>query len=417
MHSPCATRSPNTSSVLAKLLTWASLAFLLCMAFLLAEIAQRTRSDQVAAAEAAERALAREVAEYLSKPPAGAPAFRSDRAAQVVGLALHLRELEMPAEWALGVYGDDGALLAREPLSDTTLPSTLPALSWGPLTPPDEGSDMDRSGDEPKIRAWKRVPGSTETVIISQPLTNVLTDWRRKVLPSFLFGLAAVGGLALLSSLAVRRARAEQRTQEQLIRSSQALELMLEEKDALLAEIHHRVKNNMQVVVTMLQMEAAGLSDDGVRGRLDEMGRRIALIGRIHERIYAAERFARMDVAAYLNDHCSELAVLHGGHAMLVEVEPLSCGLDTALPLSLIAHELVTNALRRHADVAVRLRRHGVQVTLTVKDRGKGPVEWPGLGRVLVRVLCEQIDAQMNENCDGGHTVTVSMAPELFVDS
>ena len=243
--------------------------------------------------------------------------------------------------------------------------------------------------------------------------------WRNGMFPWLLISLVALSGFSVLSVVAMRRAQLEEAAQQRLRRAAQALEIMLEEKDVLLAEIHHRVKNNMQVVVNLLQMEAGQLADPGSRQRLDAVGRRLVLIGHIHERVYAADRFARMDVAAHLAEHCDELSQEHPAAVLRVAAEPLHCGLDTALPLALIAHELVSNALRyggEAACVAVSIRRKGERVLLAVADGGKGPAPdaMPGMGLMLVDLMVGQIGGKIDRTTTDGHCVQVWLSAALF---
>ncbi len=241
--------------------------------------------------------------------------------------------------------------------------------------------------------------------------------WRYTVYPWLLFGLTALGGVTLFGAIAVHRAGAEQVAQGRLQKADRALSVMLEENDALLAEIHHRVKNNMQVVVNLLHLESARLTDTGARRRFDALGRRIALIGRVHERIYASDTFCRMDLAAHIAEHCRELAACLGRPEAEVVAEPLSCGLDTALPLALIAHELVSHAMAKGGATAfteVSLMHRGGAVELrVVNGDSEGPLA--DLEFALVDVLAEQIGAEVDYGDRGGFSARLVMPQSLFI--
>ncbi len=261
--------------------------------------------------------------------------------------------------------------------------------------------------------------GLTDSLFVGAGLPRSAIDlhgWRLEIYPWLLFGLTALASVALFGAVAVHRAGAEHLAQNRLQTAGRALSVMLEEKDALLAEIHHRVKNNMQVVVNLLHMESARLSDAGARQRFDALGRRITLIGRVHERIYASDNFARMDLAAHLAEHCRELAMSCGGREVEVVAEPLSCGLDTALPLALIVHELVSHAMT-HCDgstfTEVCLVRGDQAVELRVAN-GAGRGFSDDLEFALVGALADQIGAVVDFPERNGFCAKLTMPMSLF---
>jgi two-component sensor histidine kinase len=250
----------------------------------------------------------------------------------------------------------------------------------------------------------------------SLPVAQVMADWRRDLLPSLLFGVVALAGMTVLGVVAMRRAWAEQAGQVRLVKASQALEHTLDEKDALLAELHHRVKNNMQVIVTLLQMEQARQGDSDTRRRFEALSGRIVLMGRIHERLYASESFARLDLRDHLREHCADQAKAFPKALVTVTGQTVWCGFDTALPLALIVHELVDNALRgvgSAPEIQVQLSQHDGGLTVVVSaKRGDWVGQQDGLGRVLIQALAAQIGAEVAEQGDDGTAVILTLSHE-----
>ncbi|MBX7078336.1 MAG: PAS domain S-box protein [Nannocystaceae bacterium] len=188
------------------------------------------------------------------------------------------------------------------------------------------------------------------------------------------------------------------------------LRASLAEKESLLKEVHHRVKNNLQVIASLISLQAETLADPAARVAFAEMRSRIKTIAAIHERIYRAPDLTRIDLKGYLGDLVRELAraMAQPGCrvATIVEVEPIALSLDTMVPLALLVNELVTNAFkhafpagaRDRGTIHVRLRRVDGGIELSVRDDGVGmsPRADDGrpssLGLSLVDGFAQQLD-------------------------
>jgi len=132
------------------------------------------------------------------------------------------------------------------------------------------------------------------------------------------------------------------RTDEQLRRS-------LTEKDTLVREIHHRVKNNLQVVISLLSLQSRQTTDPHVLAALENVESRLRAIARIHEGLYASRDLTHVDVAAYITGLAQELAQLHAGRpdvSLELQVPTVALHIDQTIPLGLIANELILNALK-----------------------------------------------------------------------
>lgn len=205
---------------------------------------------------------------------------------------------------------------------------------------------------------------------------------------------------------AVGRDITELKLKEEQIKAS------LKEKDALLKEIHHRVKNNLQIISSMLSLQEARVSDPGSREILADSRNRIKSMALIHERLYGSPDLSSIDFAEYLRSLVGHLASSYGAGggriSTRMDVEAMSLNIDTAIPLGLIVNELVTNSFK-HAfpgeakgEIFVRLRREGeMQYLLVVGDDGTGlppglDIErTPSLGLQLVHALARQTGSRI----------------------
>ncbi len=215
------------------------------------------------------------------------------------------------------------------------------------------------------------------------------------------------------------------------LRQSLQEQAALREKDVLLREIHHRVKNNMQMLASLMRLQARGSQDETTRKFFRESEARIRSMGLIHERLYQAENLATIHMPGYLETLTSELMRVGGGSQTLpqlrLEAEPISLGIDTALPCGLIVTELVQNALKyataegRPGLIIVGLRRNeDKSLTLVVKDFGPGlPADFdPGrctsLGMRLVRLLTEQLHGSITHTDDQGLRVEINFRESIY---
>ncbi len=200
------------------------------------------------------------------------------------------------------------------------------------------------------------------------------------------------------------------------------LEETLAEREVLMREIHHRVKNSLQVVSSLLMLERreTAPSTPAALG-LERALARIRSIARVHEMLYHGSNLARVELTHYLRSLAADISSsFDPGHRIDLDLAlgSLSLHIDRAVPIGLIFHELLVNAYK-HAFEADRAGRIGVYVTTTdstlelrVSDSGTGfpesgtPLE-TGRGLMLVQALSAQIDATVTMDNKDGATVTL----------
>jgi PAS domain S-box-containing protein len=188
----------------------------------------------------------------------------------------------------------------------------------------------------------------------------------------------------------------------------------LKEKEVLLQEVHHRVKNNLQVISSILNLQSSYVNDPKTLEILRESQQRIKSMSFIHETIYRTADFSRLEFMDYIKTIASNLIQSYRNAATRVDfipqMESVGLNLDQAIPCGLIINELVSNALkyafkgRKKGVLTVILREENDDVILAVKDDGVGlPPDFAfeknnSLGIQLVYALLEQLDATMKVN-------------------
>jgi len=199
----------------------------------------------------------------------------------------------------------------------------------------------------------------------------------------------------------------------------------LDEKVILLKEIHHRVKNNLQVMSSLLNLQAGSTADPEARERLRESQGRIRIMALIHEKLYESRDLAGADAVDYLRKLVSSAFYAYDGDSdrirAHVDGDPIQLDADTALPLGLLVNELVTNAMKhafpggRPGTIEIELRRNGAgTLQLRVADDGIGmpaDLERGGsLGLQLVDALVGQLDGSLAITRVGGTRVDITLS-------
>lgn len=193
----------------------------------------------------------------------------------------------------------------------------------------------------------------------------------------------------------------------------------LEATSTLFKEIHHRVKNNLQVIWSLIRLEATDIKDPAVRARLETVARRIGVLGEIHQQLYSSSNFAKVDIGEHLRRLGENLRQLHAHQSVVigVDAEPLLCDIEVAIPIGLIANELISNSLEhafpdgRTGRVDVILRGVDGRTTLTVADNGIGGSGdgRTGLGLRLVQALGRQLGGTMETSGADGTRTTLTL--------
>lgn len=212
----------------------------------------------------------------------------------------------------------------------------------------------------------------------------------------------------------------ERKETEERIRTS------LKEKEILLKEIHHRVKNNFQIIISLINLQSNSIKDAFLLKLFNDATRRIRAMALVHEKLYQTGDLSKIDFTSYLKTIVEELqGGFMGGAgrpACTIEADEIHLGIDQAIPCGLIVNELITNALKyafpnNDDNGVIRIcLRHGPgdMISIIVSDNGIGlpaAIDIPAistLGLQLVNVLVQQIHGTLAIDRSSGTTWTIS---------
>jgi PAS domain S-box-containing protein len=228
-------------------------------------------------------------------------------------------------------------------------------------------------------------------------------------------------GSAWTGTLVIRDITDRRRAEERLRAALAEKEAALANNETLLYEVHHRVKNNLQMLCDMLYLQMEALTDEKAEVLRDTYGR-IYAIARLHETLYQSMQSGRIDLGRYLRRLVDGFESLYS--TVPVEIDACTDGvgidLDRAIHVGLIVNELVTNALKHafaatRGEVRVGLRAIGEELELQVRDTGRGIP--PGLdlehattlGLRIVRILARRLDARVSVRSAAGSGTTFTV--------
>jgi two-component sensor histidine kinase len=214
--------------------------------------------------------------------------------------------------------------------------------------------------------------------------------------------------------------------------TEERLRAALRENEVLLEEVHHRVKNNLQVITSLLGLQARSIKDSATRVKFDESRYRIQAMAILHEILDESSSLAEIDFADYVQRLVAHLVRSYGAIGRIrtrLRLDPLSCHRDVALPCGLIVNEVLSNALKyafpggKSGEVQIELRREpSGRVHLRIADSGIGlphGCDWetsPTLGLRLVRTLARQIEASMQVTRGNGTAISIEFRDGLPLD-
>lgn len=200
------------------------------------------------------------------------------------------------------------------------------------------------------------------------------------------------------------------------------LEENLKDKNVLLSEIHHRTKNNLAIVSSMLNLQRNHIDNVELQNILLDCSNRVHSMATVHQKLYEKENFTKIDLKEYLEELISDLqkTIFPSDQEILLILEIDSCNItsEKAIPCALIINELVTNAVK-HAfknqggKLEIKIKKIGNQILLMVHDNGPGFVydvstNYLSLGMTLIEALTEQLDGQFEYNTKHGTTFNLS---------
>lgn len=298
----------------------------------------------------------------------------------------------------LAVIRADGFMVARNVLPDTMVGRNFPI---DPRELKDRWTRIDQRKFDGRYALISSVglPAHGLTVHASIPLTNVLAPLGYIIgigLPLLVFALA---GTFYITRTALR--------------SFDDLERFARENAVLFQEVHHRVKNNLQIISSLLQQQSR-LAGEEAADTLNEATARIRAMALVHEQIYGGASPSRVELKPYLRKLSDALHQTFGAEKIRIEhdLEPVSIDLSHAIPLALITTEALSNTLKHafpHAEcgrICLSLHARDGHLRLEVSDNGVGMPKdvVQNLGLTVIRGLAQQLNGNHGFETNGGTT-------------
>jgi two-component sensor histidine kinase len=204
------------------------------------------------------------------------------------------------------------------------------------------------------------------------------------------------------------------------------ISVSLSEKEVLLKEIHHRVKNNLQVISSLLNLQSKSIIDEKALAALNEGRNRVKSMALIQQNLYRDDNLTGVDIKDYIEKLINSLFVSYNIETAKIKlqtnIEQLQLDVDTVIPLGLIINELISNALKyafvnkQNGLLQVMLYIQNTQLVLCVKDDGIGmdnddlnKNNSASIGFKLVQSFLQKLEATMNVEKNNGTTITLTI--------
>ena len=243
-----------------------------------------------------------------------------------------------------------------------------------------------------------------------------------------------IGGAALLFIIAVllfNQFRLKQRTNKAINKKNLALQHLLDEKEWLLKEVHHRVKNNLHTVICLLESQAAYLENDALKA-IENSQHRIYAMSLIHQKLYQSDDIKTIDTSKFLPEFIRYLNESLGTRRTIrfeLDIEHLMLGVSQAIPIVLIVNEAVTNSIKyafpsaRNGIIMISMHQVAGLITLIIADNGIGidpkiiHTQSESLGLKLMNGLSEDINANMHIENNEGTKITIVFKTDPLNDN
>lgn len=260
---------------------------------------------------------------------------------------------------------------------------------------------------------------------------NQLSSEHQKAQRSYLMlGIVILFFIILLLVINVqmnkRRHRELNIKNKHIVQQKNAIENALKEKEFLIKEIHHRVKNNLQIISSMLNLQADNIDDAAAKEVLQESRLRINSMALIHQLLYSKNNMLNVAISDYLSTLLSQIEKSYSSVSRKIITElrcdTINLDLDTAIPLGLIVNELVTNSYKHAFNaketgnilVSFHLNEADKTYTLRVSDNGSGfdhaDKKYQSLGMELIQMLAEQLNGKMTFRNENGTIAEITIA-------
>lgn len=204
------------------------------------------------------------------------------------------------------------------------------------------------------------------------------------------------------------------------VRKNRLLQKQNKEKEFLLKEIHHRVKNNLEIVSSLLSLQSAKINNPSVVDVMQKSQQRVHSMSMIHQKLYQGKSFSSIEMKDYFENLGSYILNTYGCEdriEIFYEMEEIELDVDSAIPIGLIVNELLTNAMKyaftpkKKGYIVVSLSKDHSNLYLKVADNGVGKgtkknIEGTGFGTQLIELLTQQLDGRMDLIVENGTSIS-----------
>lgn len=238
----------------------------------------------------------------------------------------------------------------------------------------------------------------------------------------------ALGVILITTLFYLRNSRKKRKEIEQknnlISAKNDTIKDSLAEKEMLLKEIHHRVKNNLQIISGILELQNLNISDENAKIILKEGQARIQSIALIHKTLYQSENFSKVPFQSYLTELVQAIQNTYRNEQIkidtIINANEIELNINTAIPLSLIINEIVTNCFkhafigRNNGTVTLSLSKEDAKYKLTIHDNGNGlPIDFNlkklhSIGFDLIQGLSKQLEGTFDWRTENGTTITIT---------
>jgi PAS domain S-box-containing protein len=202
------------------------------------------------------------------------------------------------------------------------------------------------------------------------------------------------------------------------------IEESLKEKDVLLKEIHHRVKNNLQIIISLLNLQSGYIKDETTLKAVQDGQNRVRSMALVHEKFYQSEELSEIDFGEYVEKLSQYIYQSYGDKSdrihLIIEAGRVGLDMDTAMPSGLLVNEIVTNAYKyafpgdMQGEIRINIKQEDGKVIFRISDNGVGLPEQINLeqsetlGMQLIQALTAQLDGELTVKRDKGTEFTIT---------
>ncbi len=261
-----------------------------------------------------------------------------------------------------------------------------------------------------------------ENLNVQNALTKAESSHRKTernyfIIASVLFMIVAVFAYMAFTS--------NKKKKEQITLQKQAIEKSLQEKEVLLREIHHRVKNNLQVVSSLLSLQSNYITDEQALQAVRESRNRVQSMSLIHQNLYQEHDLTGIEIRDYIGKLCDNLFHSYNIQSekikLIKELQPLNLDVDIVVPLGLILNELISNSLKyafadgREGAIKIILKEENAMLKLGVHDNGIGTNIKDGLkkeyafGYKMINAFLQKLKGEMKIYSEGGTKIDIEI--------